>query len=575
MLPMILCLAQLFSVGPSAQIAFVGLMSSDAPSLYATAYSEALAQFPSLWDWIVGGFHWQYLSMGAIVAVISSQAKSFRSFILRVGASTAIVISSFDAFSYITDNESSNLLVSVAVNILGGLITIFIIGSIVLISRQVHNFTGKHAPALSKSVGLSFVVCGILFSGTAYYVLYFFYQPLPVDIEVSAKMPLKGVMGGDPITALEPEKLKDGAETRIVSLLPTDLEGGNVRVVSPGSNPEVHWAADGPMATLTLKVDLYADCTTEMDLRRLPKPSYTFERTGIRQVNLTLAEKGGDIVLWGDGGNKLAYRDKKPYMYWASNEKEGYSLSTFSADSGAINNESSKEMATFVSVPLLKIEKDRSSRLVPRNLRLAIDGKIFPLEFRPSPNFEKDRRINCRNLPVEPKAGVKVQANAQAIFGAILVRVTPTAMPDRQVSHPFGTKLQITHTNGWIGVTGISKSNLAGTELGRAGLISFAAGLDSLAVDGRKIDINSDQSLFGYGDFHLSFTEDMRLRAIATARGIWLDQKRLNPTKWERLPLELQIFLITSLLGSLYWFRNLIFTLFSRFRSAGELGLDW
>ena len=574
-LPMALCLAQLFGVGPSVQLAFVGIVSSDAPSLYAMAYKDSLAQFPSLSGWIGDGFNWPYLVMGIVVVVCASFARSFKTFLVVIGVSSVFVISGFDIWHYANGELPDGLPISIGVNIIGGIITSVIIGSICLLSIDVRTYLESVSGKSSYLYGINFLLCGLFASAVAYYTLYFFYQPVAVDLEASAVLPLRGSMGGEPIKDGEASASDVGAKYRQVSLLPANLEGGSLRIMSPGRSPQLDWTTASPMNTFNVKVDFYADCAAEVNLSKLPKPAYTFAQNGVRDMSLAFGEKGSSVVLWGDARNKLTYYDKTPFFYWASKEKEGYSLSMFTMARGVVSNESAHEMATFASSTLLDPHKDGSSRLIPRTLTLTIDGKHFPVRFKSDVGLSRDRRLNCQNMPLELTEGRQTEAPIRAVMAAVLVRVTPVPKSDPIVAYRSGALLKISHVEGWIAVNGIAQSKLADFDLGQSAMISFPSGLESLAVYGKKVETNKDQSLFSVGDLALSFTKDMRLRLTGTAKALWVNQKRLNPTKWERLPFELQMLCISTILGGLYWIRNIVASMFLRLRASAKMPLAW
>jgi hypothetical protein len=158
------------------------------------------------------------------------------------------------------------------------------------------------------------------------------------------------------------------------------------------------------------------------------------------------------------------------------------------------------------------------------------------------------KKIKCKELPAhEPlEARKAVIRDSSAIVG-VLVRIDrgPTSYYSREDS-----ELRAANGSGWITISGLRVQDLPRAKRGRASFMQFAGNIVNLEVDDAQVTPNSAATYTTIGDFEGSYEKGGQLRFLGTAKALFKDGNRMNPTKWETLSWDRCAFLL-SMIGSL------------------------
>jgi hypothetical protein len=168
---------------------------------------------------------------------------------------------------------------------------------------------------------------------------------------------------------------------------------------------------------------------------------------------------------------------------------------------------------------------------------------------------EAKTAFDCKalRLPAIAKwkgATIRPKLAGNTVFVGARVSIEPHApSPSDFLSHDYNV-LRVAGNIGWATIEADERKDLAESQVGMAEILMIGEGLSSLVVAGRKIEVGPKDALVAVGEIDGEYDKDANLLLTGEARNLWLNDKRLNPTKWERLAVEVQLFVITTLLAA-------------------------
>jgi hypothetical protein len=157
--------------------------------------------------------------------------------------------------------------------------------------------------------------------------------------------------------------------------------------------------------------------------------------------------------------------------------------------------------------------------------------------------------IECKELPAPEslEAGKAASINSNAVVVGVLVRI------DRSPTSRYSSEdsvLRASNGSGWITISGLRVKDLSRAKSGQVSFVQFAGNIVNLGVDEAKVIPNPAATYTTIGDFEGSYQRDGQLRFLGTAKALFKDGNRMNPTKWEKLSWSRCAFLL-SMIGSL------------------------
>ena len=164
------------------------------------------------------------------------------------------------------------------------------------------------------------------------------------------------------------------------------------------------------------------------------------------------------------------------------------------------------------------------------------------------PTEMSSNEIKCQELPSNQplEAGKAVMHDLSAVVG-VLVRIDrgPTASYTGEDG-----ELRATNGSGWITIRGLRTERLPRAKRGRASFVQFSGNVVNLEINDTQVTPNPAASYTTIGDFEGSYERGGQLRFVGTAKALFKDGNRMNPTKWETLSWARGAFLL-GMIGSL------------------------
>lgn len=575
--PVAIFLAFLLSVGPSLQLYFVSLVGSDEPSVYGSAYSNALAPFPRLADWLIGAFDWRFLLIGGLAACCACRASTSRGQFAATATACFAGLCVLDVSEWVllSPRALDQLLVSFGANLVGSAVA----ATLLLAVLSAHE---RALAVAGQAIRAAFLVlAGLAASIVVHYALLFFYKPLPIRVSLTASHPFSGGFAPHPrVPAVERLMVssrrgstRDGSGA--FGLLPKRASGGKGEVNSPAGRLKVRWRRNRPDGSFVASLAFYIDCLGSDQVTKLGKV-HGVTVSDVHALDLRFDAGQTFLEIPAQPRNGFSYDEPRPALVSTDVEKAGTTVTYFSAGRGRLRNVGPEEQVFFLNAVLIKsVEGD--GIMVPRALRIVVNGIPRRVRFTSTGTIDPHAAMKCRALDLpafggsDPSGGVVRVAQSHLTSAGVLVRLTPVAQRSTTVLRTPVHSVEVSGGNGWFAVKGIAPDRMRNEYLGITDFLIVDQGVKQLSVDGARVDTVKSSRVVIMGDLSGSYDEEGDVHVEGSAQAAWLDGRRLNPTKWERLSNELRIFVLTTIVAAVAALGRLMARLLRRLADPAPL----
>ena len=550
-LPITISLSILLSIGPSLQQYMVALLSSDQPSIYGSAYAESLIAFPTVGEWVASSLHPLFLGMAIIIATFAVRSNRFTGIVVRLGLLSFLVLSTVDISAALIGGRFnlSESLTDIVANFAGSIVIAVLMSALLRLFEIIADW---QQPALARALmpaASAMVIASLFVSLVAYLCFQFFYRPMPVDLEITAKPQISGAY------AL---RRRAGASFTPVQLLPEMMRGGSARIISPGGHLRARWDRGATPVIYDARVDLYADCI-DRDPGKLPPSPDPIIWRNVSTLSASFDAGLSDISIGDDGSGRYTYADTPPVLYWITDTADGIGVQYFADGKAVLHRLQADTVDYYLSASLARTD-GKVSYKISRTVTVTADGVTIRIQMPKPTRFDPKQKLRCTSLPTGSPTGLpgrvaiykKPFLPPSTVIGGIRVRLTPRSTPAIDAAYPRPTTFVVSRMNGWVAIEKLNKDDFRNRSLGTADFLVFKEGLTGLVVDGAKVGVSPDAKIVALGSFDGRVTKAGEVRYSGTAQAIWKDRKRVNPTKWERLSIEIQLFILSTLVGLPY-----------------------
>lgn len=547
-LPITISLSTLLSIGPSLQQYTVGLLSSEQPSVYGSAYAEALITFPTVGEWVALSLHPLFFGMALIIATFAVRSNGFTAIVVRLGLSSFLVLSTADIFAALIGGRFSfsQSMTDILANFAGSIVIAVLMSALL---RLFEIIAAWQQPVLARALvpaASAVVIASLFVSLVAYFCIQYFYRPMPVDLAITAKPEISGAY------AL---RRRATASSRPVRLLPEMMRGGSAQITSPGGHLQVRWDRHTTPIIYDARIDLYADCI-DRDPGKLPPSRDAIVWRDVSTLSASFDTGMSALNIGDDGSGRYDYADTPPVFYWITDMADGIGVQYFATENAVLHRLQADTVDYYLSASLARTDGKVSHR-ISRTVTITADGEPIRIQMPKPTRFDPKQKLRCTSLQAGSPADLpgrvaidnKPLMPPSTVIGGVRVRLTPRSAPAIDAPYPRPTTLAVSRMNGWIAIEKLNKDDFRNRTLGTADFLVFKEGL---IVDGAKVEVAPDTQITAFGSFDGVVTKAGEVRYSGTAQAVWKDFKRVNPTKWERLAIEIQLFILTTLLGFFY-----------------------
>lgn len=547
--PLAVSITFILSTGPHIQRYFFALINSDAPTIYESAHRGDVVQYLSLGHWLSTAVYFVLMGLAvAVAAVRNSKARHVFAYTM-FAAFVVLMVVDLGLGIYERRLTLAFLFENIVANSFGSAILAFLVIAI-LIGRVL---SLEYAPGplqLRQAIAAIFTAgTGVLFSVFLYYAALLFYQPLPQRLSAYLGQPLSGFMAAE---AIPKERSTDGEDALPAFLLVPGIAGTSGRWLSAEGPLEVIWGTRGAKRTVDVSVELYEGCprSPTTNTQKSARP-WVFKNTkelrvsfdpGISEFFTLKSEKQREFTLKLETENPLFYRVDRD----ATSNNLTVTQSTYK-ETTLTFSDVPDQLAFYIAAPLFAPTGKDDIQVSKRTLRIAADDRSHTITFEPAQQVSRTTPTQCRTISASVAAGAEHGAIGVNTYAGAIVRIQQVA-PFEWHNDDAGA-LRVKGEGGSITVSEISDQNWGRGHDGGVGLMSFSGNIISLELDGVQSTARLFDNFAVYGDLQGRVEQSGKMRLTGTAKAIWRDRHRLSPTRWERLPWEARLMLL-SLLGT-------------------------
>jgi len=538
------------STGPLVQNYLVLMATSEADSLYGSAYQDAIARFLGLKAWLAMGLQWQFVCLGIITAFAALQYSQPRAILRMSFFSSMLGLCILDliyglvtgrlTIRFLIENGAANLAGSVAIGV--SIVTAYTVAELAF------QYSGTPAMLQRYLAGIAVACAGILSSALIYLAILVVYKPVTMTVSVIATPPVKGTLAAKATI----DRSQNG--DHVFNLIPAKTDAREAEWIAPGGSLQVSWQAHSPKNSTDLRIQLLKDCRVGGDLPPWSDP-IIFNNVLALKVwfdadyteYATIGGKGPESQFHADVGEFAAFN------LTARRDSEGVDIQQFVDETATLTQENISQRFEFQlsASPLSNrraTEAKTTRGTLVRRLNIEIGERRYVVAL-PPPNPSPDDKLVCGNLALSKEMLVSGFEPESGYLAGVRIRLDPHNPPDL-LGDEVPSLLSVRGASGWLTVGGA-------TEMGSGQenrIISFLGIYDASAhvfLDGSESSITPLQSMAMVGRFSPNFLDLKRLTFEGVARAVWKNQRRVSPTRWERMDDKLKGLIATLVLAAL------------------------
>jgi hypothetical protein len=407
-----------------------------------------------------------------------------------------------------------------------------------------------------SAAALVAILIGTLLNVAVFFVAEFFYRPVPVKIDIVLDQPVQGTIFYEENSTSDKTKVSGTSterdkESRPFQLFPRALDQAAVDWTS--ENLLVQWNSIATTSTFDAAIEFFADCSFGQ-----------INNAKSEEANIVRVSDVNDVSVSFDPGlsefstidstrisGRLAAAFKSPLSFWIDRDPDTKQLKvTQLVDKNSVITifDDERELAFYLYAPLAG-DAEGSRIYSARTLHFIINGKTYLIEAAKPNVSAKNSPSPCRTLA--PQGAIqKAQetiAGSESVFG-VLIRI------NKRPTSVYGAgdyELKLFGGTGWITLTGAEADEWRHGESGTVSFISFKGNIVSFDIDDSPTTPHPTDGYFAFGEMTGNLEGPTKIRISGTAKALWKNDARANPTKWERLRWEQRLYILGLTLTAL------------------------
>ena len=536
-------IAFMVSGGPHFQKTLVALFDVSSVSLYESIVPDGIALDRGLKPWILAAFKMHWLITGMTAAIVTVLMKSWRGMVIAIIVTVAVVLTVLDIA--IHDVKTiDDLITSMSANILGGLSIGAALFLILWMSLFVRKAIGARQEYQGIVTGTIATIFGLGISLVMYVTMAAVLQPMEVKARILAKLPVKGVIGK------ESTKGEDGDEQNRFQFLSQNMDVASVDMKGAGGL-EWEWSRVDEDARYSISVYAVSGCSELDQVHELSKGEPIIEIRDAERIHIAVDGFINQIVLDGQQtGVSVEGGTESRFLINRNSSGKGVDLTEFLPDGTTISGDTKGDM-------VLKV-----THQAPRTFHVKINDETRWVVFGSNLMDDNENSINCRSLnqELEPKRDNRYDDVALARLYTEIKRVQPPGFYRENIGGMYSFR----EANGRFRRQNVLHSDVLSVAAEKLDLIVIQTPIHEIFVNGEPYEIPTGAGFRGRGEIRVSYDEASGLTFSGDFHTAWMDERRLNLTRWERLTFDAKM----SILAIIVSIAGVIVTVIYRTRNS-------
>lgn len=552
-LPYAFFISILMSIGGLVQSVFVSFFMSDEVNLY-DMLNEGVIVHPfsesnqSIIQQILS-FQITLLIPSLLIIMFYFHEKSIKQKLLYSSFFVFLTLTFFDLYLYFFDTEGNineHIFSSILSNLIGSLVIILFLFIAIDIQKQISKFLKSLQFQYYKLIGsLSIIIFSIIVTSILLYIYTSVYTVTRSNLELIIKPPIQGFYGN---------KNKKDVDNKQFGLFNIPNDNDAEKIFFEG------WVQDGNKFSIEWKKGL--NKTTEIynievrliDGQRYPDrnstnklllSSPTYEIKNIQNIKVSIEHNGslGFQIMPKElkESGSITYWNKNLKQFNINEKDEKLILSNFLYYADQLLKHISWDNEVSYVISLVNID-DKS--LISTKINISTDQENLEMKLSPDNNMTFGKK---KIHQVFARSKNSVYKTENFMNGIILtfrkVSEKPTSILNALQNIDYKNETLIKGLNGWMSIDGVTKKDLSlYFNDGTLRWLLLHAYVEGLTIDGEEYNqLSKFSNEFSFiGDTNLTgeILDKGFLRFNGSSNAIYINRKRANLTRWEKLNID-------------------------------------
>lgn len=553
--PVAVLLALIVGMGPALQDILARTISSREPALYDALFAQSVPQLPSLSAWMASSLNLPYPAIALLVSILSLKRTTLIRQTVAVFAWFCVLLSASDIIVVVLmGGKYSMLPVSLVSNLLGSVVIAAVYYGAGATYISLHRVLRGNRIERRFYPALFMVVSGICCSAIIHTAFVYLYQATPVLLSVTMGPTNDATTS---ITVVTKDKLpepsgslsgmRDRERSPQFTFLPRANLSGDMLLTSPRGRVQSRWQTAETSAPADVKIRAYVNCPG-IKIGALPPAEPVTQLEGVISLGLMMSEGVTIIRAPVDGYLYISGTDYSDFSFGRAEDRSDAEIGAYLPLGSSVTYGTNKPIKYIIGTALVA-NGDNTLSPAPKFVTLQVDGKIERSRIEPMPSFEDaDAPLACRAMNLSDAGGnnakrfLPAELRTNGVYISFLVEVYQS--PNRTSFSMEPQNVSFTGLNGWISLDSIPEAALQSKYLGSLEQVLTQKGWDRLEIDGKTLGAGTGR-LSASGKFQASYDHEGKLSVDGTADALWRNGERSNLTRWELLPIELKVTVIT------------------------------
>lgn len=553
-LSMALGLGVVLGIGPHTQYYLVSLARSSEASIYASAYSNSLVSFSGALPWVSSLIDFNLFLCAFFVAGVALFLNKARD-IFAVSAVVIFLLLTLVDYYYSLAPPSTACCSRMSENLIGNLIGAPVIAgySVMMLwaMRAVVIGVGGHKFFTRLLVISLPLLSALIIAISAFLVATLFFNLTPATISAAIKPDVSGWFWVDK---------NKGEEKKFGLFQSGEAVDGVLSVVHVTKPLGVEWESKRVSVPAKIKLSILHGChPDQLDDLELDQAK-TLEVDGVKKIEVSAGAGQNYLELPINSGEiSVSPADNNPYWFNKHEKEKGKGkthneLVLLSEDRQVDIGSSRPKNSMYLYASLMD---DKGKKARHYNISFG-DGSVGVIaRYAANANLESVKECSQMDaLLIDRKNNFYVM-DSVGYFG-IYIQIEQA--PEMEMYFDGFSSFSVKGVNGWVYVNELSDEDVGKVvKAGKLENLQFRGNVGYLEIDGVQVKakINETFNLLK-GDMD-GKVEDGVLYVAGTSNGVYKDKKLQNKTRWERMPLEVQIGLFTLFCALVAWVLRLLY----------------
>ncbi len=544
-LPFAILLSTIMSIGAICQRILTQFLASEEANLYDTMNKGLICvRKTDFVTWFMSYMTFWYLIPSIIIVIyVTRKARTAKKIL---GYMYLFIFSTLTLVDIVFDNFD-HLLVNVVSNLFGTLIIIAILilsldmGKIINDFFDINSFFNRKIIDALTLILISFLIAFIVYSveKNIYYVT-------TSKIDLTMKLPIYGSFKAE-------KKLNHNFGPFASTDLNFQKKEGNFVFTGFSEDFSLDWKKNVNDKAYKAEIRVLDECYEE-DAKTIKKvlsnpPTYTIEN--INKISLDVNNGTYEMSLFPISSSKsgvISLVDKKEVNFnIEKSKKKGYELTRVIDPSTELNHNSWIDKTSYVLFfPNFGVT-DSKVELINRNVHLNTGIQDINITLM-AKTVDLDKKMKCKTLQKSKNDNYHLNS----VFGGMILTIQE--FNNSQTSVLYSTsdeeKTQMRGIRGWMIVDEVSKNDLSKyIQNGNLHSFNVIAPIKEIYIDEqeKKVGQSSNHVVAHDGNLTGEITEDNLIRFTGTSKAIYLNKKRANLSRWEKVDIAYKLALIPIL----------------------------